>query len=131
MTILLTTVETWFLYIGIVLGVILALGLIFFLTCGLRSKREKKEKIERVIVDEEFINAMLNGLGSIENISCVSIDNGRIKFKVNDLDVIKPDELKTLSTSGVFITGNNVKLLFKYDSKDILNLLVERGVKEC
>ena len=74
---------------------------------------------------------MLKGLGGLDNILSVCIDNGRVKFKVNDLDLINAEGLKSLSTSGVFITGNNVKLLFKYDSKDILNLLVERGVKEC
>ena len=131
MVILLNTTETWLLYIGIIVGTILILGLIFFLTCGLRSKREKRNKVERVVVDEEFISTLLNGLGNLENIASVCIDNGRVKFKVNDLDLVKAEELKALSTSGVFITGNNVKLLFKYDSKDILALLVERGVENC
>ena len=64
------------------------------------------------MVDEEFISSMLHGLGELANINSVSVDNGRVKFSVKDLDLLVADELKALSTSGVFITGNNVKLLF-------------------
>lgn len=125
----LTVTETWFLYIGIILGSILLIGLILYFVCGFRFKREKKATIEHVVVDEVFMSDLLNGLGEIENIENVSIDNGRLKFKVKDLDLLKPELLKKISTSGVFITGSNVKLLFKYDSAIILDELNHRGVK--
>ena len=125
----LTVTETWFLYIGIILGSILLIGLILYFVCGFRFKREKKATIEHVVVDEVFMSDLLNGLGEIENIENVSIDNGRLKFKVKDLDLLKPELLKKISTSGVFITGSNVKLLFKYDSAVILDELNHRGVK--
>lgn len=131
MLVLLSTTQTWFLYIGIVLGIIILIGLILFLTCGLRSKREKAQKKDHVIVDETFMEALILGIGQLANISCVTIDNGRLKFKVSDLDLVNGDSLKELSTSGVFITGNNVKLLFKYDSAVILEELVKRGVNKC
>lgn len=131
MNILLSTTETWLLCGGIVAGVILLIAIILFLTCGLRSKREKKNKIEHVIVDEVFMNDLISGMGELENICNVTIDNGRVKFKVKDLDLLNTDLLKKLSTSGVFITGNNVKLLFKYDSVTILQELVNRGVAQC
>lgn len=126
MTILLTVTETWILYIGIVLATILIIGAVLFFICGLRSKREKK--VVHVVIDEKFISDLLLGLGSEGNIKEVSIDNGRVKFKVNDLDSLDTDTLKTLSSSGVFITGNNVKLLFKYDSAVIFEELIKRGV---
>ena len=131
MLILLNTTETWVLYIGIILLTILLIGLILFFTCGLRSKREKKLNKDRVIVDAVFMETLVEGIGKLENIECISIDNGRLKFKVLDLDLVNADLLKQLSTSGVFITANNVKLLFKYDSVDILNELTKRGVKQC
>lgn len=126
--VLLTLTETWILYIGIILFAILLLAVIFYLTCGLRSKRENKNKVEHIIVDTIFMESLISGLGDLSNISTVSIDNGRLKFKVNDLDLLNTNKLKELSTSGVFITGNNVKLLFKYDSEAILNELKNRGV---
>lgn len=130
MNTLLNSTQTWLLYIGIIVGAIIVIGLILFLTFGLRSKRDNKQ-VERVVVDEEFINNLLSGLGDATNISSVCIDNGRLKFKVNDLDLVNGEALKELSTSGVFITGSNVKLLFKYDSALILKELNSRGVAEC
>ena len=126
--IFLTIAETWFLYIGIILFTILLLAIILYLTCGFRFKREKKNQIEHVLIDEEFINSLILSLGEIQNIEAVSIDNGRLKFRVVDLDLLQTDKLKELSTSGVFITANNVKLLFKYDSEVILKELKNRGV---
>ena len=131
MLILLNVTETWFLYIGIVLAIILLIGIILYFTCGLRSKRDNKKSSEHVTVDESFMSLLLTGLGTIANIESVSIDNGRIKFKIKDLDNINAEQLKELSTSGVFITGSNVKLLFKYDSNTIVEELVKRGVSLC
>ena len=131
MLVLLTIAETWFLYIGIVLATILLIGVILYFTCGLRNKRDSKKTSERVNVDEDFMSKLIDGLGSISNILCVSIDNGRIKFKINDLDLINTELLKEISTTGVFITGSNVKLLFKYDSNTILEELINRGVSKC
>ena len=131
MLVLLNVTETWFLYIGIVLATILIIGTILYFTCGLRSKRDNKKVSEHVNVDEVFMTTLLEGLGSLTNIECVSIDNGRIKFKINDLDSINAEQLKEISTSGVFITGSNVKLLFKYDSNTILEELIKRGVSKC
>ena len=131
MLVLLNVTETWFLYIGIVLATILIIGAILYFTCGLRSKRENKKVSERVNVDEAFMATLLEGLGSLANIESVSIDNGRIKFRIKDLDNINAEQLKEISTSGVFITGSNVKLLFKYDSNTILEELIKRGVSKC
>lgn len=119
----------WLIYVGIIVVLIAITGLVLGLVFGLRSKREVKE--QGVVVDEQFIQDLLKGLGGMVNVETVSLDNGRIKFKVKDLDLVNGEALKALSTSGVFITGNNVKLLFKYDSKVILDELVSRGVAAC
>lgn len=129
MIVLLNTLEAWLLGLGIILGVAVILFVIFYFVSGFRKKDAKPS--ERVVVDEEFIRTMLHGLGELNNINSVSVDNGRVKFSVKDLELLVTDELKALSTSGVFITGNNVKLLFKYDSKTIVSALEERGVNRC
>lgn len=128
MNILLSKIDAWLIYIGVIVGVIIILGLVFYFTCGLRSKREKSGKVEHVVVDELFIETLLSGLGGKDNIKNVSIDNGRVKFNIIDLDLLNQEAIKTVSTSGAFITGNNVKLLFKYDSEVIVNTLKERGI---
>lgn len=129
MIVLLNTLEAWLLGLGIILGVAVILFVIFYFVSGFRKKEAKPG--ERVVVDEEFITTMLHGLGELNNINSVSVDNGRVKFSVKDLELLVTDELKALSTSGVFITGNNVKLLFKYDSNTIVSALEERGVNRC
>ena len=129
MIVLLNTLEAWLLGLGIILGVAVILFVIFYFVSGFRKKDAKPS--ERVVVDEEFITTMSHGLGKLHNINSVSVDNGRVKFSVKDLELLVTDELKALSTSGVFITGNNVKLLFKYDSNTIVSALEERGVNRC
>ena len=129
MIVLLNTLEAWLLGLGIVLGVAVILFVIFYFVSGFRKKEAKPG--ERVVVDEEFITTMLHGLGELNNINSVSVDNGRVKFSIKDLELLVADELKALSSSGVFITGNNVKLLFKYDSNTIVSALEERGVNRC
>ena len=129
MIVLLNTLEAWLLGLGIILGVAVILFVIFYFVSGFRKKDAKPS--ERVVVDEEFITTMLHGLGELNNINSVSVDNGRVKFSVKDIELLVADELKALSSSGVFITGNNVKLLFKYDSNTIVSALEERGVNRC
>ena len=129
MIVLLNTLEAWLLGLGIILGVAVILFVIFYFVSGFRKKEAKPG--ERVVVDEEFITTMLHGLGELNNINSVSVDNGRVNFSVKDLELLVADELKALSSSGVFITGNNVKLLFKYDSNTIVSALEERGVNRC
>ena len=129
MIVLLNTLEAWLLGLGIILGVAVIFFVIFYFVSGFRKKEAKPG--ERVVVDEEFITTMLHGLGELNNINSVSVDNGRVKFSIKDLELLVADELKALSSSGVFITGNNVKLLFKYESNTIVSALEERGVNRC
>ena len=35
------------------------------------------------------MNTLIEGIGQLANIECISIDNGRLKFKVSDLDLVK------------------------------------------
>ena len=82
-------------------------------------------------VDEEFIESLLLGLGGFENIKNVSVDNGRVKFTLINLDILNYDAIKSVSTTGAFISGYSLKLLFKYESELIADVLVKRGVSKC
>jgi len=125
----LTQGEAWIITLGISLGVILILALILFLTCGFRFKR--KNFGNKVVIDESYINMLIEALGGFDNINGVSLDNGRVKFIINDLDKIVDDKLKELSSSGVFVSGNNLKMLFRYESVNVVNSLKAKGIKEC
>ena len=43
----------------------------------------------------------------------------RLKVTVNDLDLVNLDNLKTKAESGIFVTGNTIKTLYKLSSEEI------------
>ena len=97
--------------IGLSILIILALVLLFIF------KRKKNPKIK---IDEEFINNLIEYFGGISNINSVATENGgRLNITVIDLDKLNTDGIKSLATSGVFITGNTVKTLYREDSTTI------------
>lgn len=111
--------ETMMLIVGCSAAFVLLL--IIILCCVLKSK--KKPKIKKINIDQEFIDTLYVGLGGKENIKEVLVDNGRLKFNITNLKLLDKESLDKVSQSGVFITGSFVKILFKYDAKDIKNAL--------
>lgn len=112
--------ENQNLVIIIAASVLVALLLIIILCLCLKKK---KPKIKKIKIDEEFINTLYLGLGGKENIKDIIVDNGRLKFNITNLKLLDKESLDKVSQSGVFITGSFVKILFKYDAKDIKNAL--------
>ena len=104
----------------IVVSLLLLVGLILLIV--LLSKKKKK----KIIIDDAFIDNLIGLLGNVNNISSVNVDNGRLKIEVLNLDLVNFDELKKISESGVFITGNVIKTLFKLDSFEIKKALDNR-----
>ena len=92
-----------------VIGVLVLVGAIIGILIIL------KKKPKRIKIDEEFITNIFNLLGGKTNINDITVDNARLKFNIKDLDIVDLNGLKALSNQGVFITGNNIKTLFKYD----------------
>lgn len=112
------TDNPWiFAVIGGVVVLIIAILLIFFAKKG--SKKGPK-------IDDEFINNLLSLLGEKDNINQINVDNGRLKITVNDLDKVNLEGIKAVATSGVFVTGNIIKTLFRLDSETIQKALNAR-----
>lgn len=102
--------------------VILILLVLFFV------KRSKKTSPKDVyVVDENFITRVIKTLGTISNIVKISIDDRRLAFELKDLTKTDFPDLKELSKTGVFVTKNTVKVLFKYDSDKIKMEIEKRG----
>ena len=108
-----------FIVIGAVLVLIAIAIILFFVLRG-------KNKTPRIEVDDEFVNNLLELLGSKDNINQINVDNGRLKISVNDLDKVNLEGIKGIATSGVFVTGNIIKTLFRLDSEIIKNALDAR-----
>ena len=106
----------WWVILIVVLLVLVALALVFIL----------KKKKTGIKVDDAFIEKLLSLFGSANNIAGCKVDNGRLKIEVKDLDLVDLNGLKEISESGVFVTGNIIKILFKLDSLTIKQALEKR-----
>ena len=102
--------------IGIIAGVVVLI-LLAILIIFLLKKKNSKPKVK---INEEFINTLIEYFGGVANINAVATENGgRLNITVNDLDLLNTDGIKSLAASGVFITGNTVKTLYREDSATI------------
>ncbi|MBQ9448557.1 MAG: hypothetical protein IJU60_01620 [Acholeplasmatales bacterium] len=109
-----------YIIIACVAAVVAVAAIVIIFLC-VKKKREPK-----IIVDETFVNNLVEYLGDIKNVKEVNVDNGRLKIEVNDLDLVKLDEIKSLALNGIFVTGNVIKILFKYDSETIKKAINSR-----
>ncbi len=103
--------------VGCIIGIVLAVMLVF-----LCFRKKKNPKIK---IDAQFISNLLKDLGTKENIVTAKNINGRVQIEVKDLEKVNLVELKKISTAGVFITNQTIKLLFSYDSKSICQAINE------
>lgn len=118
-----TTGSSFPSYIYYIIGgvaLIILIGLVIFFIL------KNKNKAPKIKIDEEFMNNIIDYLGSINNIVSVNVDNGRLKIEVSDTDIVKFENIKELASNGIFITGNIIKILFKYDSETIKKELDNR-----
>ncbi len=103
--------------IAIVVLILCVVGLVVFL----------KRRTPKISINQEFMQQLLTALGSIDNVIDAKTMNGRVILEVEDIEKVTFDTLKELSTKGVFITNQTIKMLFPYDSetisKEIKNLL--------
>ncbi len=78
-----------------------------------------KNKNKKVKVDDSFIRNVIELLGGSDNLLSTEVENGRLRLKIKDLEIVNLEGLKDLSQAGVFVTGDCIKLLFKTDSQTI------------
>lgn len=118
-----TGLDLWVYFV--IGGAVLVIALVVVLLLLLKKKKPKQKHIK---VDEPFITNLLELLGGKDNIKECQVDNGRLKFNVINLDTVNLNGIKEVATSGVFVTGNIIKTLFKLDSK-IIKTEIDRVIK--
>ncbi|MCR4897904.1 MAG: PTS transporter subunit EIIB [Acholeplasmatales bacterium] len=102
-----------------ILITIIAVSVLLVLILILLALKFKKKNKGHVKVDNEFMDELLLSLGGKDNIDKVDVLNGRLKIDLKDTSKAVFDKLKEMAQAGVFVTGNTIKVLFKYDSKII------------
>lgn len=106
----------------IIVSVVVTLLLLFgFAVLFLYFKKKNKKNT----ISVAFIDSLLVALGTKSNIIDVEVEQGRLKILVNDLELVNLDQIKSLTDSGVFVTGNYIKVLFREDSQEIKKALTK------
>jgi len=72
---------------------------------------KKKEHLPVMSPDE--VNAFILTLGGKDNIKQVKIDGNRLRFELVSLKHCDYEGLKKLGAAGIFVSGNQVKLMLK------------------
>lgn len=108
--------QLWWLFIVIVL-VVIAVLLIKLL------KKPKSLKVEAI--DNSKVNDFINSYGGTHNIISAELDGRRLKIKAKNIENINIDELKTLGASGIFISGDNIKMVLPYNMQKLVDTINE------
>ncbi|HHW79824.1 MAG TPA: hypothetical protein GX742_03350 [Acholeplasmataceae bacterium] len=107
----------------IIIAVIAAILLLVFLLI-LVYRKPKEQAVE--VVSDNYLNNLLNILGTNQNIKEVSIENKRLRLILVDVKKVDANGLKSLEIPA-FLKGNELKLLIKNDIKTIYKFLDERS----
>ncbi|HKL47137.1 MAG TPA: hypothetical protein VJ878_00580 [Candidatus Izemoplasmatales bacterium] len=116
--ILFTNIANWFKY-NIWWLFIIAI-LILFVIIFIRLKNKPK-KIIRSGISDESINEYIKAYGSVSNIISAELDGRRLKVSVKKIDDVDLENFKSLGATGIFITGNNIKMVFPNDMQKLVN----------
>lgn len=74
-------------------------------------------KVKKQVTTVDKSEVVIAFLGGIANINKASLDGNRIKFQVKDIDIVKLEGFKDLGASGIFISGNNVKMVLPFSAQ--------------
>ena len=105
--------NAFWLSIGIVALIILVILIIILIN----KKNFKKNKIDALPDNDEFIKA----LGNIDNINEASANGSRLNIKLKDLNAINRDELTRLGVSSLITMSNKITLVIEGKAEKIAN----------
>ncbi len=107
------SLNLWFF---VVLGIVILFFIISMLIFLFYIINRQKGRTNKIIIDNDYIESIINSLGGIPNIKKVEIENTRLKFELNDVENADLDMLNEIASNGVFVSANKIKVLFKYES---------------
>lgn len=91
---------------------------------------KKNKKNVKIKLNDELVNFFTQNLGGKENIKSVTGEHKRIVFLVNDLEKCNLQAVKeNQDITGVFITGNNVKISVSEKVNNVSELVKKLSTK--
>lgn len=101
--------------VAIVLALIAVIVVVFI------AYKYKTTKIKPM--SEEAIQYCLEHLGGMDNILLADHDGSRIRFQVKQVSKCDLVAIKDLGALGIFVSGNNIKMMFPFDAMALLTTI--------
>lgn len=111
-------IFTNYMILIIALPVILILFIIGFRVY--RSKNQKSIASNQLSID--FLEKLVNALGSENNIKSISSEHQRIKLIIYDLKAVSSQALQALGTPA-FLKGKELTILVKHHTNDVIDYI--------
>lgn len=78
-----------------------------------------KPKVKTPPLSDDEVNLIIGLFGGKDNINEISNTGSRFKFLVNDVEKCNLDGIKDLGCTGIFVSGNQVKLIFPFNAEKL------------
>ncbi len=102
-------------YVALVLALVAVIVVLFI------AYKYKTTKIQPM--SEEAIQYCLEHLGGMDNIILADHDGARIRFQVKQVSKCDLVAIKDLGALGIFVSGNNIKMMFPFDAMALLTTI--------
>ena len=79
-----------------------------------------KPKVKQQPLKEEEVIAIINLFGGKDNIKSISKNGSRYSFELKKIEACNMEEIKGLGCTGIFISGNQVKLMFPFNADNVM-----------
>ena len=113
------------LYIGVAIGIaiIVIVGVWFIFAKVLKNKKPKEVTLKDIPIDLE---ALIHALGGIDNIKESQSQGSKVRFFVENDDLVKVNVLKELGASGVIQATGKVTVILGKFSDEISRIVNEK-----
>ncbi|MBU1144888.1 MAG: hypothetical protein KJ971_03395 [Firmicutes bacterium] len=103
---------------------ILLIFLLFAIIFYIIFRKKKNSKVD--IMSNDNIEAILNCFGTLENIVSCSLEGSRLKVLTKDISKVDLVSIKALKAQGIFVSGNQVKLIFSFDVHPLVDYIINQ-----
>lgn len=108
--------QTYF-WVLIIVAVVLVAVIVYFI-----YHRKPKQNVQ-VLLEDEKIDEFIECYGTMKNINNAELDGRRLKLTLKDIKKVNLERFNTLGATGIFITGNQIKMVLPYDMQKLVDYI--------
>jgi len=111
-------ITTWLKYNFWWILILLVLLLVLF---GYIRLQRKPKIVKPKSVEDDQILSIIESYGGINNIKAAFLDGKRLKVELKSLDLLDIERFESYGASGIFISGNHIKMVLPYDMQKLVD----------